>query len=208
MSRKLLASRVLLGGLILLLTAALPRVHADEPDTPRPGDGASSSSSASDEKAEEPPARQLFRGKVVLLADALKRRDIQAAKELDDHVVLETPEGELIPILADWRGRAFYQDERLRDRKVELVGFRREGIPYLQILMVFTFDENDRRQYTDYWCDICSIPMYEIKPCECCQGETRLRFQERELPEYLEAPSPAGTVRSPETSASSAPSDE
>lgn len=157
---------------------------------------------------QQQPARQLFRGKVVRLSEALARRDLRAAEEMDDHVVLETPAGELIPILADWRGRAFYQDERLRDRKVELVGFRREGIPYLQILMVFTFDEDSQRQYTDYWCDVCSIPMYEIKPCECCQGEIRLRFQQRELPEYLNAPSPADTVSSPETSAGSSPSDE
>lgn len=136
------------------------------------------------------PERELFRGKVVLLADALKRRDIRAAEEMKGHVVLETDAGDLIPILADWRGRAFYQDKRLRDRKVELVGFRREGLPYLQILMVFTFDEDDRRQYTDYWCDVCSIPMYEIKPCECCQEEIRLRFQERDLPDYLRTEAP------------------
>ncbi|MEK6262774.1 MAG: hypothetical protein AABP62_29605, partial [Planctomycetota bacterium] len=83
---------------------------------------------------------------------------------------------ELIPILPDWRGRAFFQDERLRDRDVELVGFRRAGLPYLNVLSVDTFDDRGRRQYTDYWCDICSIPMYELKPCDCCQQEIRLRF--------------------------------
>ena len=51
--------------------------------------------------------------------------------------------------------------------------------------MVFTFDEDGVRQYTDYWCDVCSIPMYEIKPCECCQGDIRLRFQPQDLPDYL-----------------------
>jgi hypothetical protein len=50
--------------------------------------------------------------------------------------------------------------------------------------MVFTFDDDGRPQFTDYWCDVCSIPMYEIKPCECCQGEIRLRFT-------LQAPPPA-----------------
>ena len=29
----------------------------------------------------------------------------------------------------------------------------------------------------DYWCDICAIPMYILKDCECCQGPTRLREQ-------------------------------
>jgi hypothetical protein len=183
-------------GLVLLLSMTCASgVVADDAVLEQ---AATPSSAAADSQ----PVRELFRGKVVPLADALKRRDIQTAEEMDDHVVLETDAGDLIPILADWRGRAFYQDQRLRDRKVELVGFRREGLPYLQILMVFTFDDEGQRQYTDYWCDICSIPMYEIKPCECCQGETRLRFQERDLPDYLEAPSPA------DASTSSAPSDE
>ena len=56
---------------------------------------------------------------------------------------------------------------------------------------VFTIDREDKRQkktvrqYFDYWCDICSIPMYEIKRCECCQGPIRMRFQPRGLPSYI-----------------------
>ena len=131
--------------------------------------------------------KQLFSGKIVLLLDALKRRKIETAEdELKGQVVLETDAGELIPIVPDWRGRAFFQDERLRNRQVELVGYRPAGTPYLKVLMVFTLDEQGQRQYTDYWCDICSIPMYEIQPCECCQAPIRLRFQPRELPDYLD----------------------
>ncbi len=135
----------------------------------------------------EPP-KELFTGKVVLLGDALKRKGVNSYEEMKDQVALETPEGELIPIVADWRGRAFFQDKRLRDRKVELVGMRRPGVPYLQVLMVFTFDKEGQRMYTDYWCDICSIPMYEIKPCDCCQGDIRLRFLPQDLPDYLPQP--------------------
>ncbi len=130
--------------------------------------------------------KELFRGKVVILREALTRRGIKSAEEFDKQVVLETPDGELIPIVPDWRGRAFYQDEKLRNRKVELIGVRRPGVPYLQVLMIFTFDELGVRQYTDYWCDICSIPMYEIKQCECCQGPIHLRFQPRDLPDYIQ----------------------
>lgn len=133
--------------------------------------------------------RELFRGRVVMLREALERKGIPSKAEFEGQVVLETPEGELIPIVPDWRGRAFYQDERLRNRKVELVGYRRPGVPYLQVLMIFTFDKQGVRQYTDYWCDICSIPMYEIKPCDCCQGDIRLRFQPRDLPDYVQQPS-------------------
>ncbi|MDA1017100.1 MAG: hypothetical protein O3A00_21905 [Planctomycetota bacterium] len=130
--------------------------------------------------------RELFTGKVIPLRDALKKRGVTSFSEFDKQVVLETAEGELIPLVSDWRGRAFFQDDRLRKRKVELVGYRRPGVPYLQVLMVFTFDDKNVRQYTDYWCDICSIPMYEIKPCDCCQADIRLRFQPRDLPSYLD----------------------
>lgn len=132
------------------------------------------------------PKKQLFRGEVVLIPAALKQLGVKAySEELKDQVALLTPEQELLPILPDWRGRAFFQDERLRDRKVELVGYRKPGLPYLQVLSIYTFDENGQRQITDYWCDICSIPMYEIKPCDCCQQPIRLRFQPRDLPADL-----------------------
>lgn len=172
----------------LLLSVLVMLASAVRGDDTVPARESAPQADARDSDADQQqPARQLLRGKVVRLPEALARRDLRVAEEMDNHVVLETRAGELIPILADWRGRAFYQDERLRDRPVELVGFRREGIPYLQVLMVFTFDEDGSRQYTDYWCDICSIPMYEIKPCDCCQAPIRLRFQPQDLPEYLEA---------------------
>jgi hypothetical protein len=156
-----------------------------------------------DETTKTPNAevpKELFTGKVVLLGEALKRKGVNAYEEMKDQVALETPEGKLIPIVADWRGRAFFQDKRLRGRKVELVGMRRPGVPYLQVLMVFTFDKEGQRMYTDYWCDICSIPMYEIKPCDCCQGDIRLRFEPQDLPDYIspskeEKPAPGKTSR-------------
>lgn len=135
----------------------------------------------------ERPRKERFQGKVVLLADALRQRDVKAyAEDLKDQVALETPQGELLPILPDWRGRAFHQDARLRNRRVELIGFRRPGLPFLQVLTIYTFDAQGQRQYTDYWCDICAIPMYEIKPCDCCQQDIRLRFQPQELPQDLD----------------------
>ncbi len=136
-------------------------------------------------KDKDDSAKELFSGKVVIVQDALKRRGVKAFDEFKSLVALETDDGELIPIVPDWRGRAFYQDERLRDRRVDLVGTRRKAAPYLQVLMIFVFDEMGARQYMDYWCDICSIPMYEIKPCDCCQAENRLRTQPQELPAFV-----------------------
>ena len=159
--------------------AAIPK--ADKPDsttTSTPKDN-----SKTKDKDEAP--KELLSGKVVLLQEALKRRGVKAADEFKAQAVLETDAGELIPIVPDWRGRALFQDERLRDRKVDLVGSRQKAAPYLQVQMVFVFDEKGTRQYMDYWCDICSIAMYELKPCDCCQEEIRLRFQPQALPEFV-----------------------
>lgn len=138
---------------------------------------------ASDGKDARPA---LLSGRVLPLADALKQRGIDSyEEETKGQVVLVMRMGELVPIVPDWRGRAFYQDERLRDRPVDLVVKRREGVPWVQVLSIYTFDAKGVRQITDYWCDLCSIPMYEIKECECCQGPVRLRFRPQELPADL-----------------------
>lgn len=137
-------------------------------------------------ESDEPPVKTLLSGKVVLLTEALRQRKIVSyADEIKGQVVLMTGGGDLVPIVPDWRGRAFYQDERLRDRPVDLVVNRRRGVPWVQVLSIYTFDDTGVRNMTDYWCDVCSIPMYEIKECECCQGPIRLRFRPQELPADL-----------------------
>lgn len=167
---------------LAFLFVALGLIGSPGAGAPPANDATKGSATASE------PRRELFSGKVVLAQDALKKRGIKVADEMKAQAVLELESGELIPIAADWRGRAFYQDSQLRNRRVELVGYRRLGIPYLQVLNVFTFNEKNERQDTDYWCDICSIPMYEIKECECCQGSIRLRFRPGKLPSYVESP--------------------
>ena len=139
---------------------------AQEPVSKSVADKASAKSNAVAKDKDDTP-KELFSGKVVFLQESLKRRGVKAADEFKAQVVLETDAGELIPVVPDWRGRAFYQDERLRNRRVDLVGSRQKAAPYLQVQMVFVFDEKGIRQYMDYWCDICSIAMYELKPCDC-----------------------------------------
>jgi hypothetical protein len=140
----------------------------------------------------EEPVKSIVSGKVVALGEALKQRGIKSyAEETRGQVVLVTPAGEIVPIVPDWRGRAFFQDERLQNRPVDLVVNRRKGVPWVQVLSIYTFDEKGVRNITDYWCDICSIPMYEIKDCECCQGPTRLRFRPQELPKDVQPDAPA-----------------
>ena len=164
--------------------AALALCLAKEPASPPVADNATAESKPTVKNKDE-VSKELFSGKVVLLQDALKRRGVKAFDEFKSQAVLETDSGELIPIVPDWRGRAFFQDERLRDRRVDLIGTRHKAAPYLQVLMIFVFDDKGTRQYMDYWCDVCSIPMYEIKPCDCCQADIRLRLQPQELPKLV-----------------------
>lgn len=145
---------------------------------------ASKSTSATTSSVKEIPGQKaLLTGQVIPLHEALLRKKIKSyTEEAKGQYVLELESGELLPIIADGRGRAFYQDERLRNRRVTVLAIRRPQIPFLQVVSIYTYDESGQAQLTDYWCDICAIPMYEIKKCECCQGPTRLRFQKKELP--------------------------
>jgi hypothetical protein len=126
-----------------------------------------------------------LRGKVVWLEDALKRRFGVATEPDADQtsVVLETADGSLVPILPDTRGRAFAVDGRLRDTELVLLARRYKKAPMIQVIRVMRPTDKGLLE-VDYWCDICAIPMYILKPCECCQGETRLR--ERPMDEVFE----------------------
>jgi hypothetical protein len=117
-----------------------------------------------------------LRGRVVFVAEALHRlygieSDPDAAQS---QVALETPEGRLYPLVKDARGRGFFKDARLRELDLELLVRRYEGAPAVQVVQVYTLHDGARFEL-DYWCDVCAIPMYELKDCECCQGPTRLR---------------------------------
>jgi len=117
-----------------------------------------------------------LRGQVVYVAEALERHfgietDADARQTL---VGLETASGQIHPLVKDFRGRAFYQDERLRGIALELLVRRFTGSPLVQVVRVHTVHD-DQLFELDYWCDVCAIPMYELKECECCQGPIRLR---------------------------------
>ena len=117
-----------------------------------------------------------IRGRVVWLAEALQRRfGIESVPEARERqLALQTPAGELHPIAEDVRGRSFRSDPRLREMDLELLVRRYRGSPVVQVVRIYAV-KDDGRYELDYWCDICAIPMYELKPCDCCQGPVRLR---------------------------------
>ena len=126
---------------------------------------------------ESPPFKlQTYRGHAVFLNDELQKRfGITTVPEAAERsIALQTADGTLVPIVEDVRGRAFRADERLRKPEVEILVRKYEGLPAVQVIRLFEVTKEGKLEL-DYWCDICAIPMVELKPCECCQGETILR---------------------------------
>lgn len=126
--------------------------------------------------AEHQEATLTIEGRVVWLADALKRRhDINTVPEANQYVLaLETKTGDLYPLVEDTRGRAFRRDERLRKMQVRLLVRRFPGVPNVQIVRMWN-RRDDGLFEVDYWCEICAIAMFELKACDCCQGPIHLR---------------------------------
>ncbi|MCA9172926.1 MAG: hypothetical protein KDB14_00355 [Planctomycetales bacterium] len=125
----------------------------------------------------EAPAPIAIRGRVVYLAEALERlHGIKSVREAAERTLaIESPDGQLTPLVEDVRGRAFRVDERLRKlQDVELLVRRHPQSPAVQIVRVYAYD-GDNRFELDYWCEICAIAMFELKPCDCCQGDIELR---------------------------------
>lgn len=151
------------GGMVLLLAAG--SLAAD-----------SLAGRARAEDAAPPFETVSLRGRIVWLHEALERRyGIKPAPDALERVVaLETADGRLWPIIEDVRGHAFRLDPRLGEGEIELLARRYAGAPAIQVVRLYAWRE-DGRYELDYWCEICAIAMYDLRPCDCCQGPIELR---------------------------------
>jgi hypothetical protein len=119
------------------------------------------------------------RGHIVWLSDEMAEDGIELAAEVKPgNLMLKDGSGKLLPLLEDRRGHAFRLDPRLRANKVELLVRQSDRHPYLQVLKVYELDKTDRKRELVYWCDVCAITMFELKPCDCCQGKIELQRRE------------------------------
>jgi hypothetical protein len=161
--------------MVLVVSTALAvslSAAADETDSSAAADGTSRPGSA------DSPAALSLRGKVVWLADILQRRWGIVSDDDVAHAycALEAEDGRIYPIVKEARGRGFWRDERIRDIDVELLARPLADAGMIQVIRVYVLKQ-DGKYELDYWCDVCSIPMFELKACECCQGPTRLRLR-------------------------------
>mgnify|MGYP001159606712 FL=1 len=123
------------------------------------------------------------RGHVVFLADVLKEKyGIKSVPESQQRVLaLQSKDGSLVPLVEDLRGRSFRRDKRLREMEVVLMARKYQGLPMLQVIRIYRVDRKKVFEL-DYWCEICAIAMYELKACDCCQGDIELRQRPARLP--------------------------
>jgi len=124
--------------------------------------------------APEPVTRT---GSVVLLTEVLKAKGVACDPEpISKQVVIQGDDGTITPILSDDASRAFFLDERLRNRKAEINGRRHPGLPYLQVVS-FKVEDHGAFRTPEYFCEICTISMRSPQICPCCQGEMELRMR-------------------------------
>ena len=122
-------------------------------------------------------------GRVVWLKDALERYDLKAdAEALKDQLVLVGDDGTIHPLLKDDSSRAFFMDDRLRDRATRLTAKRFPGLPHI---LAITAKVESKDEKTDkigmaepeYYCDVCAISVRYPQICPCCQGPMELRMK-------------------------------
>jgi hypothetical protein len=120
-----------------------------------------------------------LRGKVLMLADALKARGLELAPDpepIAKQVVIVGKDGTMTPLLSDETSRALFLDERLRNRDARIVGRRFTGVPYLQVVTIEVESEG-RLRTPEYFCEVCTISVRYPQICPCCQGAMELQMK-------------------------------
>lgn len=116
-------------------------------------------------------------GRVVLLCDALKAKGIAADPEpISKQVALVEQDGTTTPLLSDESSRAFFADERLRNRRAELTIRKIAGLAYLQVVS-FRVEDGGVLRTPEYYCEVCHISVRSPQTCPCCQGPMDLRMK-------------------------------
>ncbi len=128
-----------------------------------------------------PPAPETvtLRGKVLTLTEALEARGLDLAPDPEPsnkQVVILGDDGTITPLLSDETSRALFVDERLRNRKAEIVGRRYPRLPYLQVVTIQVESEG-RLRTPEYFCDVCTISVGYPQICPCCQGPMEFRMK-------------------------------
>jgi len=78
--------------------------------------------------------------------------------------------------LPDDHKAQIFRDSRVREREIEVAGWRRDA-NHLEIIRVYSVKEGKRFEI-QYFCSVCNIKAFVGGVCWCCQDE----FEFREVP--------------------------
>lgn len=118
-----------------------------------------------------------LRGRVVPFRKAAERWGVELVEDWGaDLLALDADDGRVLPLLPTHAARFFYQDPAMWDRPMEIVGRFFPSLGSLEMIEVHSL-HGGKPYEIYYWCEICSIQLFQKKRCECCQGPLEVREQ-------------------------------
>ncbi len=111
----------------------------------------------------------VLRGRVVNLADVMQQK-YQATLEPQRAVIycLKTTDNKFYPFLPTDLAAAIYDDERFRQRELQVTARTFPDFPFIEIIKLQSVKWG-RVFDLYYFCNVCNIVTHKPGPCECCQ---------------------------------------
>ncbi len=121
------------------------------------------------QEAEQPFKPVVLRGRVVNLADVMQQK-YQATLDPQHAVIycLKTAEGKFFPFLPTDLSAAIYDDERFRQRELQVTARAFSDFPFIEIIKLQSVKWG-RVFDLYYFCEVCNIVTHKPGACECCQ---------------------------------------
>lgn len=111
----------------------------------------------------------VLRGRVVNLANVMAEK-YQATLMPERAVLycLKTAEGKFHPFLPTDLAAAIYDDERFRQRELQVTARTFTDFPFIEVIKLQSVKWG-RVYDLYYFCNVCNISTHKPGPCECCQ---------------------------------------
>jgi hypothetical protein len=120
---------------------------------------------AQDAEAQFKPV--VVRGRVVNLADVMQQK-YQATLARATIYCLKTADDKFYPFLPTDLAAAIYDDERFRQRELQVTARTFAEFPFIEIIKLQSVKWG-RVFDLYYFCEVCNIQIHKPGPCECCQ---------------------------------------
>ena len=111
----------------------------------------------------------VLRGRVVSLTDVMQA-NYQATIDPQRALLycLKTADNKFYPFLPTDLAAAIYDDERFRQRELQVTARTFNDLPFIEIINLQSVKWG-RVFDLYYFCEVCNIKIHKPGPCECCQ---------------------------------------